>query len=417
MKRDLLKFLPLLLLYILLVLIFSSPAFQGDENGYVSYASHLVQPAQASNWNDLWWGPGYPIVLAPFALFNIPWLAAKLLNAFFLFGAVLYFYNSLCLYFEKKYAAIFTFIFGLYPPLFRELPQLLTESLVFFLVCGFTYHFCKTFQETRQSRLHILAASIFLATLALTKVFFGYVILAGLLSFLLLFLWRRKNDVRNSIFIYSLALALCLPYLFYTYNLTGKFFYWGSSGGESLYWMTTNSSPDELGSWYSGAMVADYPELAPYRDFFANLNGLSVFEQDAALKKQSIANLTHHPLTYLKNWAANVGRLVFEYPFSFTYQKMSTYFYILPNMFIVVALILSIYPAMRGRRIIPYELAAILLFMLITFGGSSLLSAFNRQFHPVVPGLILWIAFVFTRILKIEIRTDPQQDDEKPKPV
>jgi len=90
---------------------------------------------------SLWWGPGYPIILIPFVLLKLPWLAAKLLNAFFLFGALLYFHRALILWLNKTHAVILTFILGLYPPFWREVHLLLTENLVFFLICGFMFIF------------------------------------------------------------------------------------------------------------------------------------------------------------------------------------------------------------------------------------------------------------------------------------
>lgn len=407
MKHEITKFLPLLLLYLLLVIMFSSTTFQGDESGYVSYATRLLQGYQSPDGEiKLWWGIGYPIVLTPFIFLKLPWLAAKLLNAFFLFGAIIYFYKTLSLYIEKKYATIFTLFLGLYPPLIREIHLLLTESLVFFLVCGFTFHFCRSYREYGNSWFHLLAASVYLGYLALTKVFFGYVILAGLLSFLVLFIWRRTDRVMKTTCIYLMALIWCIPYLLYTYSLTGKVFYWGTSGGMSLYWMSTSYNTNEYGSWFSPKDVKEIPELTPHRDFFDKITGFSEVAMDDAFKKQAIENITHYPVKYFVNWIANIGRLLFSYPFSYTSQKLSTYFYILPNMFIVVSFILSVYPAILRRRTVPYEIYALLFFILITFGGTSLLSAYDRQFRPLVPVLLLWLSFVYLRILKIEVRSE-----------
>ncbi len=407
MKRDILKFLPLLVLYAIFVFIFSSNTLVGDENGYVKYASQIAQGfGSPSGETTLWWGPGYPIVLAPFVLMKSPWLATKLLNAFFLYGAIIYFYKTVSLYIESKYATVLTLFLGLYPPLIREVHLLLTESLVFFLVCGFLFHFCKLHRKSGNSWLHLFAASFFLGYLALTKVFFGYVILVGLLSFLIFFVWRRTENAKKTTFVYLIALIFCIPYLLFTYFRTGKVFYWGTSGGMSLYWMSTTYNPDELGSWYSFRDVQKSPELAPHRDFLNKITSLSETAMDDAFKKQAIENITHYPLKYLSNWAANVGRLLFSYPFSFTNQKLSTYFYILPNMFIVGAFILSVYPGFIRRKIIPYEIITLLIFVIISFGGTSLVSSFDRQFRPLIPILLLWLAFVYLRILRIEVRSE-----------
>jgi hypothetical protein len=116
-------------------------------------------------------------------------------------------------------------------------------------------------------------------------------------------------------------------------------------------------------------------------------------EQDRAFKEKAVANIQTHKAKYTSNWVANVGRLLFSYPFSYTPQKLSTYFYVLPNMVIVVLLLLSALPAVQHRDSIPFEIKALLLLALVAFGGSSLLSAYARQFIPLIPILILWLVW------------------------
>jgi len=402
MKRQIPRLLPLLLLYVALIILLSPDTFQLDERYYYGYAEHMLENP-GSPPSTLWWGPGYSLTLIPFAALNAPLLAARLMNAFFLFGALVYFYGTLSLHVEERYALLFTYVLGLYPPFLREIPLLRTENLVFLLVCGFMFHFCQVYRGKGKRNWHLVAASLYLAFLALTKIFFGYVILAGLVLSLLLLAWRRQDPQKKTALFYGLSLLWCIPYLLVTYSWTGKVFYWATSGGMSLYWM---SSPyaGELGSWFSDDDVQALAELAPHREFFASLADLSEVERDGAIKKQALENIIHHPLGYLRNWIANVGRLLFSYPFSYTPQKISTYFYLLPNMFLVVFLLVSVYPAVRRRRAIPYEIYALLLFALIALGGTSLLCAYDRQFRPLVPILLLWLSFVYVRILRIELR-------------
>ena len=194
-KDSGLRFLPLLLVYVVMVIIFSSETLEGDQGGYISMASRLVGYSSSTN-NTLWWGLGYPIVLSPFVYLKFPWLGAKFLNAFFLFGAVIYFYSTLTFWLQKTYATIIAYILGLYPPFIREVHFLVTESLVFFLICGFMFHFCMVFRESRRTWLHLLITSIYLGYLALTKVFFGYVIVVGLLSFGGMYLWQRRKKFK-----------------------------------------------------------------------------------------------------------------------------------------------------------------------------------------------------------------------------
>jgi 4-amino-4-deoxy-L-arabinose transferase-like glycosyltransferase len=265
--QEKIKLLPLLLLYILYILLASKDlasenalTFNVAEPRYAMFANNLshgyysprddIEPeypevrlfqVSVLNREDiyLWSGPGYPIVLLPFVLLRMPWLLARLLNAFFLFGAVLYFYRTLRFYMSERPSLYFSFLLGVYPPFFARLHLLLTETLTVFLICGFMFHFCKLSQNKKGSWTHLLMAGFFLGYLALTKILFGYVIITSLTVSLLLYAWKRTDRFKRAVWVCCFALLTCLPYLFYTYSLTGKVFYWANSGGMSLYWMST----------------------------------------------------------------------------------------------------------------------------------------------------------------------------------
>ena len=290
----------------------------------------------------------------------------------------------------------------------RELPSLNPEILTVLLVCGFMFHFCALFQEGHRYRLHLLATSMYLAYLALTKIFFGYVIAAILVLLLLWRLWHRPKTVRIAQGVFLLALLWCVPYLLYMYSATGKAFYWGTSVGSTLYWMSTPYA-GEYGSWYSDRQVRDRPELAPHREFFAKLEGLTDVERDDAFRRQAVHNIANHPKEYARHWPANVGRLLFSYPFSFAAQSLTTYFYLAPNMFIVVLFLVSLIPAVLRPQAMPFELWFLLAFALLAFGGSTLVSDYDRQFSPLVEILCVWVALVFARALRIELCPLPPQ--------
>ena len=119
--REISVLLSLLGLYVAIIFIVSSPVLQGDEGGYVENATRMLR-GQAVTPEDLrlWWGPGYPFVLLPFVAFGAPWIAAKLLNAVFLVGAISYVYALLSRYLTRRPALITTVCLGLYPPLMRD---------------------------------------------------------------------------------------------------------------------------------------------------------------------------------------------------------------------------------------------------------------------------------------------------------
>ena len=395
---------PLLFLYIIVVCLISDNNLTGDEPRYIMFANNLAHGFYSPKDDiNLWNGPGYPIVLLPFIFLKLPLIAAKLTNAFFLFVATIYFYNTLSLYIHERSAIIYSYLFGFYPPFFRNIHYVITEELVILLVSGFLFHFCKFFQSKNISIRQLAFASFYLCYLALTKIFFGFVISILLIIFLSLYALRRSINMKKTVLVYFIALCLCTPYLFYTYSLTGKIFYWGNVGGEALYWISTPYQ-DELGDWRpSENELQSANPSKNHEAFFEGLKTVSSIKKDDELKKKAIQNIYSYPKKYFSNWIANIGRIFFNYPYSYTPQKISTFFYMVPNMFLMVLMVLCIYPGYLGRRLIPYEIYALLFFGFISLGGLSLISAFSRTLLPVVPIFSVWIIFSLTRLVKIEI--------------
>ncbi len=424
------KLLPLLTIYITLIVINPKNELWGDEGGYLRFASNLTHGYYSPpDEIDLWWGPGYPMILAPLVLLKLSWLVIRLLNACLLFFAVVYFHQTLSLYSSSKYLVHLTYLFGLYPPFLRHVGHIITETLVIFLISAMTYHFCKLSQQKQNSRTHQILAGVFLGYLALTKVFFGYVIAAGLiLSVLVFIVFKRSDVVKKAIVTCCIAFVVCLPYLIYTYSLTGKVFYWGTSGGSQLYWMSApfDGELGDCGPTFStrsrwahyaeelrgeGAFVdsGGTPELAKnHLSFFDKVSQLpNIVAKDDALKKAAISNIRNHPFKYLKNWFANLGRLLFDYPYSYRVQSLRTYFYLLPNVFILVFGVVSIYPLWRYRRAIPMEIYLLLAFAAIAIFGTSLVSAMARQFFVLTPiiDLGIFVALANTRIAPSVVET------------
>ena len=404
MKR-LIKFAPLLLLYILLVVIIDSPhSPQSDAGRYLWFAENLTNgyysPATEIN---LWSGPGYPLLLTTVTAAENPFSAGAALNVGLMLGAVLYFYYAARRYVDDRYATAGAYVLGLWPPVVRMVPLVMTETLAVFLTCGFAFHLSGSYREGRLRWGHIIAAAAFLGYLALTRVIFGYVIPVALLAVLVFYLAQRRRALLRDMLVCVLALAFCLPYLRYTHSLTGKVYYWGNSGGLSLYWM---SSPyeGELGDWHHMRAALTNPELASgHTDFFSEIGGLSATEKDQALRQKAIENIKAHPGKYFRNWIANIGRLLFGYPRTQSVPKLRTLLDVVPGMFLTVIAVLCIYPTYVGRRRIPHEVWMLLLVGLVYFGESSLLSGLPRFMLPVAPIALLWIFVVLARVVRVRI--------------
>ena len=203
----------------------------------------------------------------------------------------------------------------------------------------------------------------------------------------------------------ALALAMCAPYLGYTWSLTGKLFYWGTSGGVSLYWMSTPHK-GEFGDWHGGREVLDNPSLLTnHGAVFEAVDALGQVDKDDYFKRRALENIRAHPGKYGRNILANVGRMLFSYPFSYAEDRMSTFFWLVPNMFLVTAMCLGAYPAWRGRKDIPGELWVLLFIAATTFAGSALLSAYTRQFYILAPLIGLWLSFIAINLVQLRVRT------------
>src|SRR6185312_9261320 len=106
--------------------------------------------------------------------------------------------------------------------------------------------------------------------------------------------------------------------------------------------------------------------------------------QDDVLKKIAIENIKSHPLKFLQNCISNVGRMIFNYPASYTIQKASTLKRLPVNgTLIVISAFCFIMTLVYWKKIL-FPIRFLLFFGFIYFGGSILGSAEPRMFTPIV---------------------------------
>ena len=375
---------PLLAVYLCVTLLSWSHEWVADEGRYLQFAANLCQGRYALADDDyLWNGPGYPLVLAAWRATGLPPQWARLAGAGFLFLATVLFAHWMALYVPRRWAAGTAWALGLHVPLYTGLGVLMTESLAVCLVCGSC--FAAAVALRRGSRAATVCAGVLLGWLALTKVFFGYVLLGGLLIYGLpaAALWQRRR-LRRMAAIYLIGLLTAVPYLAYTYHLTGRVFYWSNCGGLSLYWMSTPYG-EEWGDWFHRADVYQRPELARHRPFFDSVARQSPVDRDVAFRRRAVDNILAHPGKYARNVAANVTRIWFSFPYSYTPQKLTTLFYVLPNSLLLSGLVFSGVVLLTRRPPGVGDCHVVLVLMCLTLGGSSLLSAYPRMLDPAVP--------------------------------
>lgn len=421
MKNDLhlknlkswIPFFPLLLILLSITFLLSENVLQGDEGRYLKFSENLLNGYYANpelNQGFLWNGPGYPIILVPFKFFNSPFILIKLLNSIFLFFGVIFLYKSLRFNLNHKISLFFSYVGGItHPFFFMSITLILTESLCFFLISISLYYFLK-YMNTR-NKINIYIFGISSGFLILTKVFFSYVFLClGIVSILSILF---KKDFPKNKFLLKLSFypfIVCIPYLLYTYSLTGKIFYWSDAGGNSLYCMSTPFE-GEYGDWFpiserlgdlhnSKTTIYKKNNLKEnHLEFIKSLKRLNGIEKDQRLKIKAIQNIKSNKTKFLKNIIYNFGRASIRYPF--TNREVSPLFlliFVFHFSLLFFPLLLSI------KKIIfnlMYEELIVLWFFSIFLFGTLLLSAESRFIFPIYPIIIFIISTLLINQSKI----------------
>lgn len=404
---------PLLVLYIFLIFIFSENSFFADEDRHFNYAQNILQGFYTDADNPSFRnGPGYPLVISIFMLIKVSPLVIKLANAFFLFGAVLFFFKTLSIFVSRKKAMFGAYLLGLYPPILKWIIYMHSEALALLLICGFLYFFILLNKSTENQKRNIVYSILFLGFLTLTKVIFSYALVPMFIFYLIAFVLKKSRKVKNALLVLGVSFLFSVPYLGHTYTVTGKKFLWGTQGGEILYWRTTPFE-GEYGDWISSDVVlgkekGEYHTTETvtknHEEFVKSIQSHSFVEQDELYKKKAIENIKAHPKKYMQNTVASAFRLFFNYPYSYTNQKPTSFFYILPNMFLVVFILTALILGLKNLHFITFEIRFIALLAGIFIGGLILLDGRVRHLIPSIPLLLFFVITICNKFVAISLK-------------
>lgn len=386
-----LLFSPFLVLFAIIVFKFHTDAFEGDESRYYQFAKILLNgfyspPAPDIN---LWNGPGYPMVLMPFVVLDLPLISITLLNAVLQYLSIVLLFKSIKRYASYRKAVVISSCWGLYYTTYIQLPEMYTESLMYFLITLFISSLTKAFDDN--NRRFVLISGVVAGYIVLTKILFGYVILLMLAFCLVIWMTKRANTYRMSCQILGIAFLIFLPWLIYTYSLTKKPFYFGNSGGVLLYWMSTPHD-GEMGDWKEPDLSTRYKTGSPvpengdatlkqnhqesHREIFRH----SGVERDDAYKRIAVENIKQRPDKFIKNWIANLGRLLFDFPNSYVFQNTNQLFKLPPNATTVFLSTLCLISSVLNWKKIPFQIRFLIIFVLIYLAPTTLMSAYSRFF-------------------------------------
>jgi 4-amino-4-deoxy-L-arabinose transferase-like glycosyltransferase len=361
-----------------------------DQGRYVQYAENLSNGFYTTR--DacfLWNGPGYPITLTFFKICGFSFKWARLLNPLFMSGSIYFIFRFFREYFTTTKALWGGIISGLFFPVWPMIPQLSTECQSYFLCSMFCCFMGPAIN--RKNVFYIIVAGVVLGFLTLTKCFFGYVCLAVIIIALFLSIFTRTR-LFKPIIVLIISQVVCLPYLLYTYSLTGEFPYWTNCGGTVLYSMA-NPVEHEFGDWKAVFSPGCEERVEHHRDIIDRLGSLNYYERDKLLKQEAISMIKNNPAAYIKNYICNLGRLFFNYPFAYKQQTPKTLFIMVPTSLLFFCSLSALIPFFANFRKIPAEIIIMLLLSIVYIGGGSLVYATARYMVTIAPALIVIVYY------------------------
>ncbi len=419
-KNPFLLFSPFLVLFVIIALLYHTDGNYGDESRYLFYARYMIDgmlPHTDPDFDYLGNGPGYSIILIPFIAFHISLAWIAVMNAVFYYLSIVLLFKTAQKFVSFRNAVIISLFWALYINSYEYIGKILPEIFTSFLMCLIIYLLVNAFQPGK-SKIYIYLSGFTIGFTALTKPIFGYVMLCMLVVVLVLLLLKRTSkNYRTTLLVLVMAFATTAPYLVHTYKVTGRIFYWSSLGGNNFYWATVPNE-HEYGSWFPNpglavdpatkyTHIADFQERirVTHKEDFDEINKYKGVEHDDAYKRVAIKNIKEHPLKFIQNCISNLGRIVFNFPYSYKLQSPYTLVRLPFNGILVVLLFVCLVPTLRNWKKIDYAIRFALFFSLIYLGGSILGSAETRMFTLIVPVLLIWIATVLQRAVKINMGT------------
>jgi Dolichyl-phosphate-mannose-protein mannosyltransferase len=381
--------LPILGLYVLGSLVI--PAGVGDEGVFLGFAKNLTHGYFAQTHSThpaayLWHGPGLPSLLAPFVALHVPLAIDRLLfGPLLLFAAFLAFHATARYYLPRRGAVLATYALAAYLPFFTVLGHIYVEPLT--TLC-LTLIALFTVRAYRGGRHDHLWAGLALGVLALSRVEYGYVLLALILLGVIWLLVSHAAVARRLTLGALVGLLLCIPWLAYTYTLSGRPFYWGNSGGLSLYWMT---SPDSFGEWRNPDEVLNNPQFSSDRRVFRAVERLKPLDQDSRLEHVAIENIKSNPTHYVRNVVYNVARLFFSAPSTGYVPKGSLLLWGIPNGILLGLLTIAAVAAIAFRRVRDPALIPLAALLILGFAIHVPVAALPRFTVPLVPLAVLTV--------------------------
>ena len=422
-RSPFVMYAPLILLYAAVILyvfyVVNDGVLIGDERRYLMYGNNLLHGLYSPlNPVHLWNGPGYPLFLLPFEALNLPVLTIKLANAVLYYLSIVYLYKLLCFFMDSKYGFYVALLYGLDCTAYKDLALVYTEQLTVMVMVLFLYNFCRYLRSKAWPSL--ISSGLLLGYLVTVKVIFWYVVVACALIYGAAYLvgrslaWPRRGNLLPVLLVFVIAVCVVTPYFYYTYALTGKKFYLADSGGLQLYWMTSPHAM-EYGDWQPAEFLSNnadfqYPDGYKFLEHnhmkdLAQIQKLaSEIEKDDYYKTAALQNIKEFPVKYLKNCVSNIGRMLFNYPYSYHLQTPGSLLHVLVNAPLLLLMICSVPLTVVNIKNIEMEIGLTLTMLLTYLCFTVSISAYPRQFYVIVPYILVWISYVLFNTVTVSVK-------------
>ena len=431
-KNRYLVLSPILIIYSVVILIINRVEPVGDGYRYWKYAENLLNGFFANpdlKPGFLWSGPGYPIFLIPFKLLETAIIIPTMGNAVLIYLGSIFFSKSISTFLNFDKSILITFILIIINiPLLIYSTYLYTEPLTFFLINLLIWRIINH-KNTIKS---IIFLSGIISFIILTKIIFAYVFLGIIILISILKLNKNICFENNFFKTYIFIIIFCLPYQIYTYDLTNKFFYWGDSGGELLYYLSSPHEED-LAQWHEGnsdflknTITEKYHNLNPvminkvndiifenrkknHGAFLESLSNLNGVERNNQLTNAAIKNISNNKLIFVKNWIINTSRLFIGYPYSLYFKPPNTPIKMVFNIILSSAVFLcfigSLILYLIDFKKYNFNIHLIIFICVIYLFGSSLLATQSQRFLiPISPMILFITALVINDKVKIKLK-------------
>lgn len=336
---------------------------------------------------------------------GVPVQGLRAINAAWMALAAWLLQAAIAPYAGRRWAVVVAGVIVMHPVFLRVAPHLMTEAMALACLAGFAWSFTRWWREPQAPRWVAWIATAALAGLMLTRVMFAPVIEVCVVLLALIGCIRPaiRHMAWRSLRVMIPALMLCLPWLFYTAQVSGRTHAWSTLGAEMAYWATSPGS--HRGDYVYPEDWQGRPELAAvHGEFLRAVQALDPSDRDAAYRARVIENLRAYPDVAVVNWVNNLSRLAFGYPRPLRTQELSYVPLFLLNVPLALLGAMAFALALRRPRSVPPEIAVLLLIAVAYLGAHSLLPALARYGIMALPLLAPFIAGVLARDLRVTLR-------------